>query len=62
MESLQIAYVVMCLVSDPTTCERHEVVLDSTELQCQFLAMEELAKYIRPGFVVQRFGCTKKEN
>ena len=56
-----IAFVVMCLAADPAVCERHEVIVDATELQCQHVAMATLAPYIRPGFTVQRFGCRRME-
>lgn len=56
-----IAFVVMCLVSDPAICERHEVFVEATELQCYSVAQAVLAPYIRPGFTVTRFGCRRVE-
>lgn len=56
-----IAFVVMCLASDPATCERHEVVLDATETQCLAVSQAVLTQYIRPGFTVERFGCGRIE-
>lgn len=56
-----IAFVVMCLTSDPATCERHEVVMDATETQCLAVSQAVLAQHIRPGFTVARFGCRRME-
>jgi hypothetical protein len=56
-----IAFVVMCLASDPQTCERHEVLVDATELQCLTLAQQAILPYIRAGFRVERFGCRRME-
>lgn len=54
-----IAFVVMCLTADPTVCERHEVILDATELQCLHVSQAALAAYMREGFTIQRFGCKR---
>lgn len=56
-----IAFVVICLISDPTTCEPHEVFVEATELQCYSVAQSVLVPYIRPGFTVTRFGCRRVE-
>lgn len=54
-----IAFIVLCLTADPTVCERHEVVVDATELQCLHVSQVALAPYVRLGFTVQRFGCRR---
>lgn len=56
-----IAFVVLCLTSAPDTCERHEIMVEATELQCLTTAQQIIAPYVRAGFTVARFGCERSK-
>lgn len=54
-----IAFVILCLASDPATCERHEITVEASELQCLARAQAIVAPYLRRGLTVKRFGCRR---
>lgn len=54
-----IAFVILCLTSDPSVCERHEVTVEASKLQCLARAQAIVAPYVRRGFAVGRFGCRR---
>ena len=54
-----IAFVILCLSSDPRVCERHEITVEASELQCLARAQAIVAPYVRPGMIVERFGCRR---
>lgn len=54
-----IAFIVLCLSSDPAVCELHEVRVEATETQCLIGAQAIVAPYVRPGMTIERFGCRR---
>lgn len=56
-----IAFVILCLTSDPAVCERHEVAVEASELQCLARAQAIVAPYVRRGMTVERFGCRRMQ-
>jgi hypothetical protein len=57
-----IAFVVLCLTSDPLVCEQpHHIPFEGTELACMATVQQLIVPYVRPGFTVARFGCRRME-
>lgn len=52
-----------CMIAAPAECETHAVALtpDATELTCLNQIMPTLAQQLRPGWKVERAGCTREE-
>lgn len=52
-------FFIICAIHTPDLCERHEVPVEGTELQCMSRAQAVLVDYVRDGWVVKRWGCER---